>query len=54
MKKRKIGSLRNLICPVGATAVEYAIIIVLIAAVIVIIVASLGGEVRELFEIPEF
>ena len=54
MKQGLIDFLRNLICPVGATAVEYAIIIVLIAAVIVIIVASLGGEVRELFEILEF
>ncbi|MFC2159359.1 Flp family type IVb pilin [Actinomycetota bacterium] len=54
MKKRIISYLRNLIYPVGATAVEYAIIIVLIAAVIVIIVASLGEEVRELFIIPGF
>ena len=34
----------------GATAVEYGLIVALIAAVIVAIVASVGGEVKEGFE----
>ena len=41
MRQRSIDYFKNLIGPVGATAVEYAIIIVLIAAVIVIIVNKL-------------
>ena len=54
MKQKLMNYLRNLICPVGVTSVEYALIIVFIAAVIVIIVATLGGRVRELFNIPPF
>jgi len=34
----------------GATAVEYGLIVALIAAVIVAIVASVGGEVKQGFE----
>ena len=34
----------------GATAVEYGLIVALIAAVIVAIVAAVGGEVKEGFE----
>ncbi len=34
----------------GATAPEYALIVALIAAVIVAAVATLGTEVRELFD----
>ena len=54
MKQKLINYLRSLICPVGATSAEYAIIIALIAAVIVIVVATLGGIVRDLFDIPLF
>jgi len=54
LKQKLINYLRNLICPVGATSAEYAIIIVLIAAIIVIVVAALGGIVRDLFDIPPF
>jgi len=54
LKQKSINYFRNLVCPVGATAVEYAIIIVLIAAVIVIVLAALGEDVRDLFDIPEF
>jgi Flp pilus assembly pilin Flp len=50
LKQKSLDYFRNFICPVGATAAEYAIIIILIAAVIVIIVAAIGGEVREMFE----
>jgi pilus assembly protein Flp/PilA len=34
----------------GATAVEYGLLVALIAAVIVGIVATLGGEIAEAFE----
>jgi pilus assembly protein Flp/PilA len=34
----------------GATAVEYGIMVALIAAVIVVIVAALGTEVRDAFQ----
>ena len=54
MKQKLINYLRNLICSVGATSSEYAIIIVLIAAVIVIVLASLGGVAKDLFDIPSF
>ena len=36
----------------GASSIEYAIIVVLIAAVIVAIVAILGGVVFDLFDFP--
>ena len=36
----------------GASSIEYALIIVLIAAVIVAIVAILGGVVFDLFDFP--
>jgi pilus assembly protein Flp/PilA len=34
----------------GATAVEYGLIVALIAAVIVAIVATLGGQIKKAFE----
>jgi len=34
----------------GATAVEYGLIVALIAAVIIIIVATLGGQIRDAFQ----
>jgi len=33
----------------GATAVEYGVMVALIAAVIIIAVSSLGGKVRDVF-----
>lgn len=38
----------------GATAVEYALLVALIAAVIVAIVATLGLGVRDLFDAVNF
>ena len=35
----------------GATAVEYGLIVALIAAVIVAVVALLGGQIRNAFQI---
>ncbi len=37
-------------CERGATAVEYGLIVALIAAVIVAVVALLGGQIRDAFE----
>ena len=34
----------------GATAVEYGLIVALIAAVIIIIVATLGGQIQAAFQ----
>ena len=34
----------------GATAVEYGLIIALIAAVIVVVVAALGGKITDAFQ----
>jgi pilus assembly protein Flp/PilA len=34
----------------GATAVEYGLLVALIAAAIIVIVTSLGSEVRDLFQ----
>jgi Flp pilus assembly pilin Flp len=38
----------------GASAVEYAILVAMIAAVIVVIVAALGVDVRDLFDSLHF
>ncbi len=38
----------------GASSVEYAIIIALIAAVIISVLIILGIQVRDLFDIPPF
>jgi len=54
LRQKIIYYFKNLICPVGVTSVEYALIIVFIAAVIIIVVAALGGVVRDLFDIPPF
>ena len=35
----------------GATAVEYGLIVALIAAVIVVVVGLLGGQIRNAFQI---
>ncbi|TET15825.1 MAG: Flp family type IVb pilin [Actinobacteria bacterium] len=37
-------------CERGATAVEYGLIVALIAAVIVAVVALLGGQIRDAFQ----
>ncbi len=37
-------------CERGATAVEYGLIVALIAAVIVVVVGFLGTEIREAFQ----
>jgi len=37
-------------CERGATAVEYGLIVALIAAVIVAVVAVLGGQIRTAFD----
>ena len=37
-------------CERGATAVEYGLIVALIAAVIIIVVATLGTEIRDAFQ----
>ncbi len=37
-------------CERGATAVEYGLIVALIAAVIIAVVALLGTEIREAFQ----
>jgi len=46
---------KALMFDMGATGVEYALIIMLVAAVIVSIIAILGGQVFEFFEkVPPF
>ena len=38
----------------GASAVEYAILVAMIAAVVVVVVAALGVDVRDLFDSLHF
>jgi Flp pilus assembly pilin Flp len=54
VRRARRALLRRLRAEIGASAVEYAILVAMIAAVIVVVVAALGVDVHDLFDSLHF